>query len=66
VATENGRVSVVMSLVDRVIEISRDPHPESSAAYGWSYRSVTILAPPAVVVPLEFPSSRITVADLLT
>jgi hypothetical protein len=55
-----------MSLVDRVIEISRDPHPESSAAYGWSYRSVTILAPPAVVVPLEFPSSRITVADLLT
>ena len=56
----------IVNLIDRVVEIYRDPHPDASAVYGWSYRSVRTLAPPAVVVPLEFPSSRIAVADLLT
>jgi len=55
----------IVNLVDRVLEIYRDPGPDPSALYGWRYRSVTTLAPPAFVVPLAFASSRIAVADLL-
>jgi Uma2 family endonuclease len=39
--------------------------PEPSALYGWRYRSVTTLTPPAFVVPLAFASTRVAVADLL-
>jgi Uma2 family endonuclease len=55
----------IVNLVDRVLEIYRDPSPDPSAVYGWRYRSVTTLAPPAFVVPLAFASSRFAVADLL-
>jgi Uma2 family endonuclease len=55
----------IVNLVDRVLEIYRDPSPEPSALYGWRYRSVITLVPPAVAVPLAFASSRIAVADLL-
>jgi Uma2 family endonuclease len=55
----------IVNLVDRVLEIYRDPSPDPGALYGWRYRSVTTLAPPAGAVPLAFPSSRIAVADLL-
>jgi Uma2 family endonuclease len=55
----------IVNLVDRVLEVYRDPQPDPSAAYGWQYRSVTTLTPPADVAPLALPSSRIAVADLL-
>ena len=55
----------IVNLVDRVLEVHRDPGPDPSAFYGWRYRSVTTLTPPAVVVPLAFTSSQIAVADLL-
>jgi Uma2 family endonuclease len=55
----------IVNLVDRVLEVYRDPGPDSSAPYGWRYRSVTTLAPPAVVVPLAFAAVQIAVADLL-
>jgi len=55
----------IVNLVDRVVEIYRDPGPDPSAPYGWRYRSVATLTPPAVVVPLAFTSSQIAVADLL-
>lgn len=55
----------IVNLVDRVLEVHRDPGPDSAAPYGWRYRSVTTLAPPAEVTPLAFASSRIAVADLL-
>ena len=55
----------IVNLVDRVLEVYRDPEPDASAAYGWRYGSVIALAPPAVVVPVAFPASRIAVADLL-
>jgi Uma2 family endonuclease len=55
----------IVNLVDRVLEINRDPSPDPSAFYGWSYRSVVTLAPPAIAVPLTFAASRIAVADLL-
>jgi len=55
----------IVNLVDRVLEVYRDPEPDPSAPYGWRYRSITVLAPPAVVAPLAFTSRRIAVADLL-
>jgi len=55
----------IVNLVDRVVEVYRDPGPDSSAPYGWRYRAVTTLAPPAVVAPLAFPAIQIAVADLL-
>lgn len=55
----------IVNLVNRVLEVYRDPGPDLSAYYGWRYRSVTTLAPPAVVSPLAFPSIRIAVSDLL-
>lgn len=55
----------IVNLVDRVLEVYRDPGPDASAAYGWQYRSVTTLAPPAVVVPLAFPAVQLAVDDLL-
>src|SRR3989442_1551310 len=55
----------IVNLVDRVLEVHRDPGPDSSAPYGWRYRSVTTLAPPAAVARLAFTTARIAVADLL-
>jgi Uma2 family endonuclease len=55
----------IVNLVDRVLEVYRDPAPNPSARYGWGYRSVTTLAPPARVAPLAFASIEVSVADLL-
>ncbi len=55
----------IVNLVDRFLEVYRDPGPDSSAPYGWRYRSIAMLAAPAVVVPLAFPAIQVTVADLL-
>jgi Uma2 family endonuclease len=55
----------IVNLVDRVLEVYRDPSPDPSALFDWRYGSVTTLTPPASVIPLAFASSRIAVADLL-
>ena len=55
----------IVNLVDRVLEVYRDPAPDPSAAYGWRYRSIATLRPSDVTAPLAFTASRITVADLL-
>jgi Uma2 family endonuclease len=55
----------IVNVVDRAVEVYRDPAPDSAAAFGWSYRSITVLTPTDVVVPLTFPGSRIAVSDLL-
>ena len=55
----------IVNLVDRVLEIYREPAPDAAAAYGWAYRSVTRHAPPVTVTPLAFPSIEIAVADVL-
>ena len=56
----------IVNLVDGVLEIYRDPVSDTSATYGWRYRSVTTLAPPAVATPLAFATSLIFVADLVS
>lgn len=55
----------IVNLVDRVLEVSREPVRDPSAPYGWRYRSVVTLAPPAAVTPLAFTARQIAVADLL-
>jgi Uma2 family endonuclease len=54
----------IVNLIDRVLEIYRDPGPDPSAPYGWRYRSVIRLAPPATASPLAFPARQLAVADL--
>ena len=54
-----------MNLVDSVVEVYRDPEADASAAFGWRYRSVSPLVPPATVAPLAFGGARIAVANLL-
>jgi Uma2 family endonuclease len=55
----------IINLIDGVLEIYRDPGPDPAAIYGWRYRSVTTLAPPALAIPLAFASTHIAVTDLL-
>jgi len=55
----------IVNLIDRVLEVYRDPGPDPSAPYGWRYRSVQALAPSAVVGLLALPSARLAVADFL-
>ena len=55
----------IVNLVDRVLEVYRDEGADPRAIYGWRYRSVRALAPPAVIVPLAFTPGQIAVADLL-
>jgi Uma2 family endonuclease len=55
----------IVNLLDRVLEVLRDPMPDAAASYGWSYRSVQSLHAGEHVSPLAAPAARIPVADLL-
>jgi Uma2 family endonuclease len=54
----------ILNLVERVLEVHREPTPGSTAPYGWRYRLVHRLAAGDVVSPLAAPRSRIPVARL--
>jgi Uma2 family endonuclease len=55
----------IVNLIDRVLEVYRDPGLDPSSHYGGRYRSAQTLTPPSVIAPLALPSVRIAVADLL-
>jgi Uma2 family endonuclease len=55
----------IVNLVDRALEVYRDPAPDSSAPYGWRYRSVERLTGPDRVALLGLPAVHIAVSDLL-
>jgi len=55
----------IVNLVDRTLEVYREPQPPADVREGWVYRSVEVLRPPASVTPLAAPAARIPVADLL-
>jgi len=55
----------VINLVDRVPEVHREPEASDTAPYGFGYRSITRLAPPATVSPVAAPTAAMVVADLL-
>jgi Uma2 family endonuclease len=55
----------IVNLNDLVLEVYREPGPDSSALYGWAYRSVQSLSVQKHTSPLAAPTSRIAVTDLL-
>ena len=55
----------IVNLVDRVLEVYRNPGPDAGAPYDWAYRGVLTLGPDEHVTPLAAPSARILAADLL-
>jgi Uma2 family endonuclease len=55
----------VVNLVDRVLEVYREPGLDAGAPYGWAYRMLLTLGPDERATPLTAPSARILVADFL-
>jgi Uma2 family endonuclease len=55
----------IVNLVERVVEVSREPGPNATAFFGWAYRSIERLHAEQSVAPLGAPTTRIAVADLL-
>ena len=55
----------IVNLVDRCVEVYRNPVADPSATLGWRYADVTVFAPPATLAPLAAPAAPIAVADLL-
>ena len=55
----------IVNLVDRVVEVYREPVPSAAAFYGWAYRVGQTLRPGEQVTPLAAPTVRILIVDLL-
>ena len=55
----------IVNLVDRVLEIHREPARPTARHGAWGYRSIHRFGPDSVVSPLAAPAARVTVADLL-
>jgi hypothetical protein len=55
----------IVNLVDRVLEVYRDPQPDRAAPYGWRYQAAERLQPGAVASLLALPAVRLAVSDLL-
>jgi Uma2 family endonuclease len=55
----------ILNLIDRVLEVYREPIEDPPARFGWRYARVEILATGASVTPLIAPGTRVLVSDLL-
>jgi len=55
----------IVNLVDRLVEVHRDPEPDERARYGFHYRRVDRHSIGDTIVPHTLPTARIAVADLL-
>lgn len=55
----------IVNLVDRVLEVHREPGRLGDARRRWGYRVVDTVGRNAVVSPLAAPGARVAVADLL-
>jgi len=55
----------IVDLVDRVLEIYREPVADPSATHGWRYASKVVLGPEASATPLAAPAAAIVVRTLL-
>jgi Uma2 family endonuclease len=55
----------VVNLVDRVVEVYREPARPGPARRHWGYTSVQTLGPDALITPLAGLAAKIRVADLL-
>jgi Uma2 family endonuclease len=55
----------IVNLIDKVVEVYREPVASESAPHGWRYATVVIARPPDAIAPLASPHARVAVADLL-
>jgi Uma2 family endonuclease len=55
----------IVNLVDRVLEVHREPSHDPAAPFGWRYRNVDRLGREQSIVPLALPHVSIRVFDLL-
>ncbi|MHB1424358.1 MAG: Uma2 family endonuclease [Gemmataceae bacterium] len=55
----------IVNLVQRQLEVYRDPVADSTQLFGFRYNSRAILDPTDKISPLALPQASITVADLL-
>src|SRR5262249_39385210 len=55
----------LLNLVERVLEVYREPQPDPTARFGWRYARVEVLDATARVTPLAKPDSSVRVDDLL-
>ena len=55
----------IVNLVDRVLEVHREPARPGPARRSWGYAAIETLGPDAAVMPLAARSAAIRVADLL-
>lgn len=55
----------IVNLVERVLEVYRDPAPSPSAPYGWEYAARDTLGAGDIVCPLAAPTARVAIGDLL-
>jgi len=55
----------ILNLVDRVLEVCRDPVTMATESAGWGYRAVTVLHTGASIAPLARPDVPVEVASLL-
>jgi len=55
----------IVNLVQRQLEVYRDPVADSTQLFGFRYNSRNILDPPDTIAPLAAPQSQIIVTDLL-
>jgi Uma2 family endonuclease len=54
----------IVNLVDRVLEVYREPAPDATAPFGARYARHEVIGPSAEVSPLAAPQARIRVRDL--
>jgi Uma2 family endonuclease len=55
----------VLNLIDRVLEVYREPVADSTAPFGWRYARGEVLDVSARVAPLAAPTSAISISQLL-
>ena len=55
----------VLNLVDRILEVYREPAPDAAAPFGWRYARREVFDAAARVTPLAAPGASISVSHLL-
>lgn len=55
----------IVNLIERTLEVRRQPSVQADALFGWAYRSTQILLPGESVAPLRAPEMIVKVDELL-
>lgn len=55
----------IINLVDRQLEVLRNPTPDATQRFGYRYADVVVLGPSDTVTPVVLPGKSVRVSDLL-